>query len=125
MKKEEPNGPLNIYNLMSKIGIMLVCLSLTVVSGCGKRKGSGSVRLYTSVPGKIIEEVKLEFEAKHPGITLDIFRTGTAKVMERIRKEVDMGNLGADVVWVADFSAAEELKKRDSCKNTPPPRQKI
>lgn len=109
--KKGPSGSTNIYNVVSKIGIMLVCLSLTVVSGCGKRKLSGSIQLYTSVPVKIIEGVRLEFEVKHPGITLEIFRAGTGKVMKQIRKEAETGNLGADVIWVADFSAAEELKE--------------
>lgn len=111
MKKRLSEAP-NILKVVSKFGIMLVCLSLLMVSGCGKKKVSGCVRLYTSVPVKIIEGVKLEFEAKHPGITLEVFRAGTTKVMKRIRKEADTGKLGADVIWVADFSAAEELKQR-------------
>lgn len=102
----------NICKVVSKIGIMLICLSLLIISSCGKKKVSGTVRLYTSIPVKIIEEVRLEFEAKHPGITLEVFRAGTTKVMKRIRKEADTGKLGADVIWVADFSAAEELKQR-------------
>lgn len=111
MKEGRSRSP-NICNVVSKIGIMLVCLSLIVVSGCRKGKVRGSVRLYTSVPVKIIEAVSSEFEAKHPEITLEVFREGTGKVMKRIRKEGETGNLGADVIWVADFSAAEELKKR-------------
>jgi hypothetical protein len=54
----------DICKVVSKIGIMLICLSLLIISSCGKKKVSGTVRLYTSIPVKIIEAVRLEFEAK-------------------------------------------------------------
>lgn len=90
-----------------------------VLSSCGdqdkkefRQESRKKVHLYTSVPVKIIQRLKLEFEKDHPGIELVIFRAGTIKTMEQILMEADKGPIGADVIWLSDFSNAEALKKK-------------
>ena len=97
--------------------IMLIILLIAVsIFSCGEKKKAPVARrkvsLYTSVPVKIIESIKLEFEKQNPEIELEVFRAGTAKTMNRVRAEAETGEVGADVIWVADFSAAEELKEK-------------
>jgi len=91
--------------------IIIICLMMTVVPGCQEgEKVTGTVVLYTSVPTDIIDEVKAEFEKKQPGVELNIFRSGTGKVMDKIYEEIEAGRIKADVIWVADFTIGEELK---------------
>jgi len=91
--------------------IIIMCLMMSMVIGCQKEvKPMGTVVLYTSVPTDIIDEVKAEFEKRQPGVELDIFRSGTGTVMDKIYEEVEAGRIKADVIWVADFTVGEELK---------------
>lgn len=91
--------------------IIIMCLMMTVVPGCQKEaKPTGTLVLYTSVPTDIIDEVKAEFEKRQPGVELDIFRSGTGTVMDKIYEEIEAGRIRADVIWVADFTVGEELK---------------
>jgi len=76
------------------------------------RRVSGKIIIYTSVPLKITQEIEKEFEAKNPKIDLEILREGTNEIVKRINHEAEVGTLGSDIIWVADFSAAEELKEK-------------
>lgn len=43
------------------------------------------------MPTDIIDEVKAEFEKRQPKVELDIFHSGTGKVMEKIWAESELG----------------------------------
>ncbi|MBA7566206.1 hypothetical protein ES708_07894 [subsurface metagenome] len=91
--------------------IIVMGLMMTVVPGCQNEvKPTGTVVLYTSVPTDIINEVKAEFEKRQSGVELDVFRSGTGKVMDKIYEEIAAGQIQADLIWVADFTIGEELK---------------
>ncbi len=91
--------------------IIITCLIITTIPGCRKKaKPSGRVVLYTSVPTDIINEIESEFKKVQPGVELDIFRSGTGKVMAKIYEEIEAGKIQADAIWVADFTIGEELK---------------
>lgn len=77
--------------------------------------------LYTSVPITIIEELRYKFESQNPGIYLKIYRASTGKVVEKIYKEIDEGQIQADLIWVANFAVAEELKKKGVLLSYSPP----
>lgn len=109
---------LNLHFFKIVLAILLVFLS---ISSCKKKEEKApvvkevvkkKVNLYTSVPVKIIEGIKQEFEKGNPEIELEVFRAGTLKIMKRIYQEVETGKLGADVIWISDFSSAEELKEK-------------
>ncbi len=68
--------------------------------------------LYTSVPINIIEDLRYEFESQSPGVYLKIYRASTGKVVEKIYKEIEEDLIQADLIWVANFAVAEELKKK-------------
>ena len=91
--------------------IIMMCLIISVFPGCRKTaKPLGKIVLYTSVPTDIIERIKAEFKKRQPSVELDIFRSGTGKVMTKIYEEIEKGKIQADVIWVADFTIGEELK---------------
>lgn len=79
------------------------------------------ITLYTSVPIEIIEEIQLDFEARHPGLYLEIYRTGTTRIMEKVEKELADGRVRADLIWIADFTRGEDLKKENALLQYTPP----
>ncbi len=111
MKKTE--SKYKYKNLIFIVLIFLVVIAIILVLNYTKKAQlTGKLILYTSVPIDTINKVKAEFEKKQPGIELDIFRSGTGKVMERIYSEIDEGLIQTDLIWVADFTVGEELKNR-------------
>jgi iron(III) transport system substrate-binding protein len=96
-----------------------MCLWLT---GCGKSaEVGGTVVLYTSVPSDIIAEVEKAFGGEYPTVDLQVYRAGTSEVMARVEEELATGNIGADVIWVADFTVGEDLKERGLLLQYAPP----
>jgi len=85
---------------------------------------NGKVLIYTSVPLDTVDSIKKEFEKEKPGIILDFFRSGTGEVMKKIDTEAAKGRVEADIVWVADFSTAEELKEKNLLKKYVSPEAK-
>ena len=114
MKKTESKH--KYKNLIFIVLIFLVVIAIILVLNYTKKAQlTGKLILYTSVPIDTINKVKAEFEKRQPGIELDIFRSGTGKVMERIYSEIDprvAGLIQADLIWVADFTEGEKLKNR-------------
>jgi iron(III) transport system substrate-binding protein len=99
-----------------------VCLTMMAFPGCQKETGpAGIVTLYTSVPEAIIEELRQEFEAENPAMSLDIYREGTSAVLEKINEEIAAGQVQADVIWVADFAVGEDLKDKGVLLSYVPP----
>lgn len=108
---------LNYIGTFSRNSLMLLFL-MPLLTSCSQEQEESTtqskdlkqLRLYTSVPLKLIEEIKLAFQKDHPDITIELTRTGTSKIMERVKNQAKTGKVEADLIWVADFSNAEELK---------------
>jgi iron(III) transport system substrate-binding protein len=73
---------------------------------------SGTLRLYTSQPDADAAATKAAFEAAYPGVSVEIFRSGTEQVISRFLLEVEAGAPQADVLLVADGPTFELLKAR-------------
>ncbi len=90
---------------------LAMMISLLALFGCREATGvSGEVVLYTSVPADIIDEIEMAFETQYPAVDLQIYRGNTGNVMARIKRELASGGIGADLVWVADGTAGEDLE---------------
>jgi len=113
----EPHNLLHYIAAFSR-QLLILLLVMPLLVSCSQEPeesapqpiDSKQLRLYTSVPLKLIEEIKRAFEADQPGIVIELTRSGTAKIMERVENQARTGKLEADLLWVADFSNAEELK---------------
>jgi len=92
--------------------ILLVGL-LVGLFGLGAMAAKETLMIYTSVPIEIMTKIEEAFEAAHPDIDLQIYRSGTGKVTARIAAEREAGRIQADLIWVADYSYFEELKAAD------------
>jgi iron(III) transport system substrate-binding protein len=103
--------------LWTKLVLVLLCLT-----GCRRSTDvDGAVVLYTSVPADIITEVEVAFEKQYPALDLQVYRAGTSEVMARVEEELTAGRIGADVIWVADFTVGEDLKERGLLLQYTPP----
>lgn len=89
--------------------------------GTAATGASGTIMLYTSVPEPVMNELAAAFEDAHPEIQLDIFRAATGDVQARLAVEQEAGDIGADLIWVAEPSAYEAYKDQDLLAPYAPP----
>jgi iron(III) transport system substrate-binding protein len=91
----------------------LLTLILTALVGSALAQPSGTLRLYTSQPEADAAATVAGFNALHPGVRVEVFRSGTEQVISRFLLEVEAGSPQADVLLVADAPTFELLKARD------------
>ncbi|HDP78066.1 MAG TPA: extracellular solute-binding protein [Mesotoga infera] len=84
--------------------VLMICVAILF--------GVEKIMLYTSVPTEIMTAIAEAFMAENPTIEVEVFRSGTGTIQTKIAAEVEGGNLQADVIWVAEFSYYETLKKQ-------------
>jgi iron(III) transport system substrate-binding protein len=77
------------------------------------RAAAGKLTLYTSQPDKIAAETVAAFNKKEPGVQVEIFRSGTTEVMNKLQAEIVAGDPRADVLFIADAVTMEQLKADD------------
>ncbi len=68
--------------------------------------------LYTSQPTDQMEEVLALFNEAHPDIEVEMFRSGTTEVLNKLQAELAAGNPQPDVLLIADSVAMEQLKSQ-------------
>lgn len=71
---------------------------------------SGNLSLYTSQPDRDASGTIQAFNALHPNVKVNVFRSGTTEVMNRLRTEIAAGSPRADVLLIADAISMESLK---------------
>ncbi len=71
---------------------------------------SGTLVLYTSQPERDARETIAAFNSKFPAVKVDVFRSGTTEVMNRLRTEFAAGAPRPDVLLIADAISMEALK---------------
>ena len=64
----------------------------------------GKVVWYTSVDVKVAEVIAKSFRAEYPGIDIDVERSGSERVFQRINQEYGSGIKNVDVVNSSDAS---------------------
>jgi len=67
--------------------------------------------LYTSQPDKDAAETTAAFIKRHAGVKVEIFRSGTTEIMNKLMAEIAAGDPRPDVLLVADSISLELLKK--------------
>jgi iron(III) transport system substrate-binding protein len=92
---------------------LIAFLTLIVGAGLGwsaLAQPSGVLRLYTSQPSEQIAAATDAFNKLHPGVKIEVFRSGTTEVMNKLQAEFAAGRPQADVVLLADEVAVTQLK---------------
>jgi iron(III) transport system substrate-binding protein len=95
-----------------------------VMAGLAKEalaQAKGTVTLYTSESLDKVNEMKLDFEKRNPGLSLNIYRSGTQVVISKLQAEFQAGGTLADMIWMADIDYFEDLAKKDLLAAYTPP----
>lgn len=71
---------------------------------------AGTLVVYTSQPTDQMAAVVKAFNADYPAVKIELFRSGTTEVMNKLLAEFAAGAPKADVVLIADAAAASQLK---------------
>jgi iron(III) transport system substrate-binding protein len=71
---------------------------------------SGTLMVYTSQPSDQIAKVVEAFKKLYPDVKIELFRSGTTEVMNKLQAESAAGRPQADVVLIADAVAITQLK---------------
>ena len=87
---------------------MAVILALAGVSGAAAP--SGKLALYTSQPDRDAAQTVEAFRKKHPAVEVEIFRSGTTEVMNKLLAEFAAGAPRPDVLLIADAGSMERLR---------------
>lgn len=70
--------------------------------------GQATVRLYTSVTQDTADAVVAGYEAKNPGVKVEVFRAPTGELSARIATERRQGGIRADVLWGTDPPSTQQ-----------------
>jgi iron(III) transport system substrate-binding protein len=73
-------------------------------------QAQGKLVLYTSQPDRDAQRTVEGFRSAHPGVEVEIFRSGTTEVMSKLMAEIAAGAPRADVLLIADALSMERLK---------------
>jgi len=74
---------------------------------------TGSFSLYTSESEDKVNEMVNDFKQTMPGVTVNIFRSGTGEVIAKIQAEAQAGEIKADVIWFADIEFFKRMADED------------
>lgn len=89
-------------------------LATTVLAGLTfTAQAEDTITVYTSQPQDQMTQVIEAFNADHPEIKVELFRSGTTEVMAKLQAEYTAGNSPADVILIADTVAMTQLKNDD------------
>jgi iron(III) transport system substrate-binding protein len=75
-------------------------------------KKEGNVAFYTSIDLEVAEQIGKAFEAKYPGIAVDVERSGAERIYQRIFQESGANIHTADVVESSDASHLVDYKSK-------------
>ena len=70
----------------------------------------GKLVLYTSQPERDAAQTVAAFRKAHPGVDVEVFRSGTTEVMGKLAAEFAGGQPKPDVLLIADAASMEALK---------------
>jgi iron(III) transport system substrate-binding protein len=108
--------------------VLSVLVALALVGPAGAQdarveaaKKEGKVVWYTSLALPTAEKVAKLFEAAYPGIKVEVHRTGSQRILQRVMQELQANIKNADVVHTSDAGHYVLLKeKKLLAKHTPP-----
>ncbi len=93
--------------------VLFLCVLVVAPADPVLAQAKGTVTLYTSESLDKVNEMKLDFEQRNPGVSLNIYRSGTQVVISKLQAEFQAGGTLADMIWMADIDYFEDLAKKD------------
>ncbi|HYC15069.1 MAG TPA: extracellular solute-binding protein, partial [Stellaceae bacterium] len=93
-----------------RAGIARTLASALALWGGAACAQSGTLTVYTSQPDRIATETVSAFRERYPAVRVEIFRSGTTEVMNKLAAEFLAGDPKPDVIFIADAVTMEGLK---------------
>jgi iron(III) transport system substrate-binding protein len=90
--------------------LTLAAAALLALAGPAGAEVGGKLVLYTSQPDRDAALTTTRFKGKHPAVDVEIFRSGTTEVMNKLLAEFAAGDPRPDVLLIADAVSMERLK---------------
>jgi iron(III) transport system substrate-binding protein len=90
--------------------VLLVCAMAGILCVFCGTASAAPVTLYTSQPDEDVESLLTAFNARHPGVEVQVFRSGTEEVVGKVMAEKMTGEVQADVLLLADSVTFDALK---------------
>lgn len=94
-----------------RLRLLATALTAIALSATSAFAQSGTLTLYTSQPDEDAVETVAAFNEAYPDVEVEIFRSGTTKVMGKLMSEIAGGNPQPDVLLIADVVNMERLKQ--------------
>jgi iron(III) transport system substrate-binding protein len=95
---------------ITALACLILAVSTTLVARPLVAQVSGTLVLYTSQPDRDAQQTVDRFRQKNPAVEIEIFRSGTTEVMNKLMAEIAAGQPRADVLLIADALSLERLK---------------
>lgn len=83
------------------------------ISASASMAMAGEITLYTSQPEADAAKTVERFQAANPGVTVQVYRSGTSDILSKLAAEFSAGAPQADVLFIADAVSMELLKGQD------------
>src|SRR5204863_3755897 len=99
-----------IMNFITALLWVITAVSTTFAADPLSAQVAGKLVLYTSQPDRDAQQTVDGFRQKNPGVEVEIFRSGTTEVMNKLMAEIAAGQPRADVLLIADALSMERLK---------------
>src|SRR5881397_2219162 len=107
--------------------VLLLCLALSAVSAAAQdarveaARREGKVVWYTSLALSSAEKVAKLFEAAYPGIKVEVQRTGSQRILQRVMQELQASLKLVDVIHTSDAGHFVLLKEKKLLMKYAPP----
>ena len=95
---------------MAHMKILAGVVAATLWASAAAAQVSGTLVLYTSQPEADARRTIEGFNAVHPGVRVETFRSGTTEVMNRLQAEFAARSPQPDVLLIADAMVMAQLK---------------
>ena len=98
---------------MTRTPILRIAAAALLAGTTAANAQSGDVLLYTSQPNELLAEMIAEFNATYPDVSVEVFRSGTTEVMNKLKAEIEAGDPQPDLLFIANALDMSELDSMD------------
>ena len=94
---------------------LLLAATAVLALAAGERAAaqSGPLMLYTSQPNDLLADMIARFNESYPDVQVEVFRSGTTEVINKLQAEFAAGDPQPDVLLIADSVVMTRLKDDD------------
>jgi len=92
--------------------IVLACICFTNCGSSAAGKASGKIVIYTSMYRDVVDDIEIALKKQFPNSGIEFSFGGTGTLQAKLDEEIAEGQLGCDILLLADPSYSIELKEK-------------